>query len=210
MKKLPFESTNGIRTTKPLQMVHTDVGGPITPISREGQRYWIVIVDDFTWFPWVYFMKHKNETLAVYKQWRSDIKAFFRQEVEGEHFTLEALEYLRSDNGGEYTSAKFRTGLRSDGVRHETSAPDTPEQNGLAERMNQTLSTLANTMLEESKLPKSFWADAMTTAAFVTGRSPADGIGGKTPYEVLFNRRADSGIFRSFGCPAYALIPKDK
>ena len=76
--------------------------------------------------------------------------------------------------------------------------------------MNQTLSTLANTMLEESKLPKSFWADAMATAAYVTAQSPANGINGKTPYEVLFNRRIDPTIFQSFGCPAYALVPKDK
>jgi hypothetical protein len=66
-----------------------------------------------------------------------------------------------------------------------------PEQNGLAERMNQTLSTLANTMLEESKLPKSFWANAMATAAYVTAWSPASGIDGKIPYQVFFNRQVD-------------------
>ena len=70
-------------------------------------------------------------------------------------------QYPWSDNGGEFIGTCFQNQLWSDGVQHETSAPDTPEQNGLAERMNQTLSTLANTMLEESKLPKSFWADAM-------------------------------------------------
>ena len=79
------------------------------------------------------------------------------------------------------------SGTTYDGTLHETSAPYTPEQNGLAEKMNQTLSTLANTMLEESKLPKSFWADAMATAAYVTTRSPASGIDGKVPYQVLFN-----------------------
>ena len=76
--------------------------------------------------------------------------------------------------------------------------------------MNQTLSTIANTMLEESKLPKSFWADAMATAAYVTARSPADGLKGGTPYEALFNRHVNPTLFRRFGSPAYALIPKDK
>ncbi|KIJ11770.1 hypothetical protein PAXINDRAFT_36859, partial [Paxillus involutus ATCC 200175] len=51
MKKLPFELHEGPRTTRPLEMVHTDVGGPITPRSREGHRFWIIIVDDFARFP---------------------------------------------------------------------------------------------------------------------------------------------------------------
>ena len=75
-------------------MVHTDVGGPITPASREGKKYWMVIVDDFTCFPWVYFMKHKSEAPNIYRQWRSDIQTYFWQELGGETFTSEALEYL--------------------------------------------------------------------------------------------------------------------
>ena len=67
MKKLPFEPVKEAQTTQPLQMVHTDVGGPITLASREGYKYWMVIVDDFTHFPWVYFMKHKSEAPNVYK-----------------------------------------------------------------------------------------------------------------------------------------------
>ena len=69
MKKLPFELQDGPCTTCPLEMVHTDVGGPITPKSQEGYKYWIVIVYDFTCFPWVYFMKHKSEALEIYNQW---------------------------------------------------------------------------------------------------------------------------------------------
>ena len=76
-----------------------------------------------------------------------------------------------------------------------------PEKNGLAERMNQTLSTLANTMLEESKLPKSFWADAMATAAYVTARSPASGIDGNIPSQVLFNRQVDPTVALGNSCP---------
>ena len=76
--------------------------------------------------------------------------------------------------------------------------------------MNQTLTTLANAMLEDSKLPKSFWGDALTTTAYITAWSPTEGIKGKVPYEVLFGRRTDPTILQRFGCPAYALIPKAK
>ena len=108
-------------------MTHTGVGGPITPASREGYKYWIVIVDDFTCFPWVYFMKHKSKVPNVYKQWRADIKSYFQQDLHSKTFTPEALKYIQSENGGEFTSAHFRGQLWEDGVQHETSAPDTLE-----------------------------------------------------------------------------------
>ena len=170
----------------------------------------MVIVDDYSCFPWVYFMKWKSEVLQTYQQWKKDVQTFFWVEIGEEHFSELYVDFLHSDNGGEYTGENFWSQLQSDGTLHETSAADTPEQNGTAERMNQTLATLTNTMLEESKLPKSFWADAMDTAAYITGRSPASTISRKTPYEQLFNRNVDPTLFCPFGCPTYAWIPKDK
>ena len=140
----------------------------ITPRFQEGYRFWIVIVDDFTHFPWVYFMKHKNEALQIYNQWKKDIQTVFWSEVGQEDHSESYVKWVRSDGGTEYVNKAFQDQLKTDGTLHETSAPCTPEQNGLTERINQILSTLANTMLEESKLPKSFWADAMATTAYVT------------------------------------------
>ncbi|EGN92489.1 hypothetical protein SERLA73DRAFT_79524 [Serpula lacrymans var. lacrymans S7.3] len=65
-------------------------------------------------------------------------------------------------------------------------------------------------MLHDSKLPKSFWINAMQTAAYITACSPASGLHGKTPYEILFKRRVDPTLFHPFGCQVYALILKDK
>ncbi|KAG2072021.1 hypothetical protein BDR04DRAFT_1127818 [Suillus decipiens] len=76
--------------------------------------------------------------------------------------------------------------------------------------MNKTLSTLFTIMLEESKLLKYFWVDAISTAAYITGCSPAAGIKEKTPYETLFNWSVDPSFFHPFECPAYALIPRNK
>src|SRR5947209_8125772 len=136
-------------------------------------------------------MKHKSEVPSTYRKWKSNIQAYFQLEPSGECITQSAIRYLWSDNGGEFVSAQFWDQLRLDGTQHETSALDTPEQNGLAEQMNQTLTTLANVMLEDSKLLKSFWADALTTAAYITAWSPTEGIKGKVPYEVLFGRCTD-------------------
>ena len=87
---------------------------------------------------------------------------------------------------------------------------DTPEQNGLAECMNQTLVNTATAMLIESGLPKSFWSDAMLTATTIIGRTPAAGLKGQVPYTVIFNCKVDISWFHPFGTTAYALIPKDQ
>ena len=134
-------------------------------------------------------MKHKNEALQIYNQWKKDVQTVFRSEIGQEDHSESYIKWVWSDGGTEYVNKAFQDQLKTDGTLHETFAPYTPEQNELAERMNQTtLSTLANTMLEESKLPKSFWADAMATAAYVTAQSPASGIDGNVPYQVLFNQ----------------------
>ena len=96
MKKLPFESGR-TRATKTLQLVHADIAGPITPQSREGYKYWLMLVDDFTGRPWIYFAKRKSEVDGLLKQWRSDVEAYFRTKLG--NFTLSEnwLEFLRSD-----------------------------------------------------------------------------------------------------------------
>ncbi|EGN92233.1 hypothetical protein SERLA73DRAFT_36245, partial [Serpula lacrymans var. lacrymans S7.3] len=97
------------------------------------------------------------------------------------------------------------------GILQETTAADTPQQNGIAGRMNQTLATtLATTMLHDLMLPKSFGVNAMQTAACITAHSPASGLHGKTLYKILFKRSIDPTLFRPFICQAYALILKDK
>ncbi|KIK72711.1 hypothetical protein PAXRUDRAFT_21670 [Paxillus rubicundulus Ve08.2h10] len=80
-------------------------------------------------------MKHKNEALQIYNRWKVNVQMLF---------------HMESDRGGEYINQAFRDQLQKDRTMHETSAPYTPEQNGLVEWMNQMLSLLANTMLEES------------------------------------------------------------
>jgi len=209
MKKAPFELQNGPQTTRPLEMVHTDVGGPISLQSRKGYKFWLVIVDDFSCFPWVYFMKHRSEALQIYNQWKSDVKTLLQTEIGQEDFSESYIKFVRSNGGSEFTNKAFRNQLWTDGTLLETSAPYTPEQNGLAEQTNQSLATLANTMLEESKLPKSFWADAMSTAAYISTWSPTSRLGGKVPYQVFFNRQVDPTFFCPFGCPAYAYTSKE-
>ena len=83
----------------------------------------------------------------------------------------DGIKTLRIDNGGEYLSDEFKTYLISKGIHHEMSAPYTPQQNGIAERMNRTLMESAHSMLSHAHLPNNFWAEAVSTAAFVRNRT---------------------------------------
>jgi hypothetical protein len=90
---------------------------------------------------------------------------------------------------------------------HETTAPYTPEQNGKAERLNRTLMERVRAMLQDTKLPNSLWAEAVTTANYIRNRSPVNGAT-KTPLELFFGKKPDISQMRTFGAKAYVHIPK--
>lgn len=209
IKKSPFKHKS-TRALRPLQLVHSDVGGPVTPCDRYGNRYWVTFIDNHLRLPWVYFMNKKSEVPRILKQWKSDVEAFFKEELGELTLSANFIDFFGSDGGGEYTSDQFERDLKSMGIIHHTTAAHTPEQNGLAERMNQNLTNMATAMLIDSNLPKSYWTDAMSTSAFIIARTPATGLKGQNPYTAAFNRPVDASWFKPFGCPAYALIPKDK
>ena len=92
------------------------------------------------------------------------------------------LKVLRSDNGGEYLSSEFRDYLSREGIRHELTIPKTPQQNGVAERMNRTSVESVRSMLIHAQLPHKFWAEALSTAVYFRNRSPTKAVEDKTPY----------------------------
>lgn len=97
-----------------------------------------------------------------------------------------------------------------EGVRHELTIPKNPEQNGVAERANRTLIETARSMLVDSRLPHSFWAEAVSTAAYMRNRSPTKAMKELTPYEAWTGQKPDVGGLRVFGCQAFVHIPKDE
>jgi hypothetical protein len=210
IRKVHLPPKGHVNATRPLQIVHSDVGGPVNVRSHRGFSYWITFIDEHTRHPWVYFLRKKSDAEATYDQWRSDVEAYFGAEIGEMQFSSNWLEFFMTDGGGEYTSKVFEAKLKRHGVMHTMTAPDTPEQNGLAERMNQTLENSTVAALIDSGLPKSFWCYAMDYAAWTIARSPAAGLKGRVPHQMLFKRHVDPTFFRPFGCTAYALIPKDK
>ena len=127
-----------------------------------------------------------------------------------ERSTGQKLKTLRSDNGGEYTSKEFKDHFKEEGIHHEFTIPKTPEQNGVAERVNRTLVECVRSMLCESKLPKRFWAEALSTATYLRNRSPTNAVSNMTPYEAFTGDKPHVEHLRVFGCLCYARVPKDE
>lgn len=194
--RLPF---NGCRppTKRPLERVHSDVGGPM-PVSIFGDRFYVTFIDDFTHFTVTYPMKQKSDVFQCFKKYHKMATA---------HFNLK-MESIRSDNGGEYISNQFKKYLSEHGIRGEYTVPYNPELNGVAERMNRTIVEKARCMLRESGLTQELWSEALMAATYLVNRSPTKALKDMTPFEMWNNRKPDISHLRVFGSVAYAQIPK--
>jgi len=145
-------------------------------------------------------LKRKSDVFNKFIEWKNLV----------EKSTGKQLKTLRSDNGGEYTSKEFENYFKHEGIRHEFTVPKTPEQNGVAERMNRTLEECVRSMLCESNLPKRFWGEALSTATYLRNRSPTNAVSGITPYEAWTGDKPIVEHLKVFGCICYAHIPKDE
>ncbi len=114
---------------------------------------------------------------------------------------------LRTDNGGEYLSKEFQTYLASKGIEHQLTVPHSPQQNGVAERLNRTLVESARAMLSHSNLANIFWAEAISTAAYLRNRTTTSGNEEQlTPYEKWYGHKPNVGHLKAFGCAAYSHV----
>lgn len=176
----PFGSTDNQRSSRVLELVHSDVSGPFTPGTYDCKKYFVTFIDDFSHFTVVYLLRSKDEVLECFEQYSAKVTA---------HFGLK-IARIRCDNGGEYTSKAFRMLCRKEGITLEYTAPCTLEQNGVAERMNRTLLDKARSMVFDAGFPKTLWGEAVLTAAYLANRSPTSALEvSKTPYEVWYNKK---------------------
>ena len=116
---------------------------------------------------------------------------------------------IRTDNGGEYRGP-FEEYCRQQGIRHQKTPPKTPQLNGLAERMNKTLMDRVRCMLLESKLPQSFWGEALCVASYVINLTPTIALQGDVPENVWTWKNTSYDYLRVFGCKAYVHVPRDE
>ncbi|CAJ2637310.1 unnamed protein product [Trifolium pratense] len=188
------------KSTRPFEYVHSDLWGPTSVSTHGGGSYFLSIIDDYSRRVWVYIIKNKSDTFEKFKEWHTLI----------ENQTGSKLKLLRTDNGLEFVSEQFNEFCRKLGIKRHKTVAYTPQQNGLAERMNRTLLERVRCMLLGAGLPKSFWGEAVNTAAYLINRCPSTGIDLKTPMEVWSGKPADYSNLKIFGALAFAHVKQDK
>ncbi|KAD4982137.1 hypothetical protein E3N88_18808 [Mikania micrantha] len=197
--KTSYNSIEESKTTNCLNLLHMDLFGPVKVASLARKRYCLVVVDDYSRFCWTFFLFSKDET--------SDKIIALVTHLERQ-FSL-PVKIIRSDNGTEFKNQVLDKFCISKGILRQYSAPRTPAQNGVVERKNRTLIEAARTMLADSGLPLSFWAEAVNIACYVLNRVHIVKRHNKTAYEVLYNIKPLISFFKVFGCPCFILNTKD-
>lgn len=197
--RLPFKS-EGNRANQLLELVHSDVWGPCSVKSFSGKRYFVTFVDDFSRKLFVVAMKNKSEVFDNFKRFKTM----------AEKQTGHQLKILRSDNGTEYCNKNFQQYFENNGILHQRSTVNTPQQNGVAERVNRTIVEKIRCMLLDADLDKNFWVEALMTAAYILNRIPCKGSGKVSPEELWTNKKPIIGFMKVFGCRAFAQINANK
>jgi transposase InsO family protein len=182
-------SKNVMSTSRPLELLHMDLFGPVAYLSIEGSKYGLVIVDDFSRFTWVFVLQDKSKTQGTLKR--------FLRRAQNE-FELK-VKKIRSDNGSKFKNLQVEEFLEEEGIKHEFSAPYTPQQNGVVERKNRTLINMARTMLGEFKMPEQFWSEAVNTTCHTINRLYLHRLLKKTSYELLTGNKPNVSYFRVLG-----------
>ncbi|GJT47542.1 putative ribonuclease H-like domain-containing protein [Tanacetum coccineum] len=181
--------------SQPLHMLHMDLFGPTFVKSLMKKMYCLVVTDDYSRFSWVFFLATKDETSGILKSFITGVENLIDQRV----------KVIRCDNGTEFKNKEMNQFCERKGIKREFSVARTPQQNGVAERKNRTLIEAARTMLADSKLPTTFWAEAVNTACYVQNRVLVIKPHNKTPYELFLGRKPALGFMRPFGCPVTIL-----
>ncbi|KAF2345406.1 Reverse transcriptase RNA-dependent DNA polymerase [Trinorchestia longiramus] len=179
------------KSKKPLELVHSDLAGPISPTSFENSMYVMFFVDDFSGLIFVYFLKSKSDSVEAFKKFLADSAPFG------------SVKRLRTDNGTEYSSSLFKAVVMDNKIKHEFTAPYSPHQNVTAERSWRSLFEMARCLLLHANLPKELWNHAVRTAAYMRNRC-FNKRTGKIPFEMFTGKKPDISNMHIFGSKCVA------
>lgn len=189
----------GKRAESVLDLIHSDVIGPINIKSFSGARFILTFVDDCSRKVFVVPIEKKSDVLHEFIKFKTLV----------EKQSGRKIKVLRTDNGTEYVNKEFEQYTNKNGILHQKTCPYTPQQNGVAERMNRTLADRVRCMLIDSGLSEKFWAEAIVTAAYLLNRMPTRNDV-RSPEEIWSNKKPNLKHIRIFGCKAMVHVPKEK
>nr|GFA47578.1 retrovirus-related Pol polyprotein from transposon TNT 1-94 [Tanacetum cinerariifolium] len=176
-----------------LNLLYMNLCGPMRVASINGNKYILVIVDDYSRYTWTLFLCSKDETLKVLK----DFLTMIQRNLQASVITVQ------TDRGTEFLNKTLNAFFKEEGIEHETSTTRTPEQNGVVKRRNCTLVEAARTMLSASKHPLFFWVEAIATACYTQNRSIIILTHDKTSYHIINDRKPSIKHPHIFGCICY-------
>ncbi|GKE23523.1 retrovirus-related pol polyprotein from transposon TNT 1-94, partial [Tanacetum coccineum] len=192
-KRISFKTKTVPSLKGRLNLLHMDLCGPMRVASINGKKYILVIVDDYSRYTWTLFLRSKDETPEVLKDFLTMIQRNLQAPV----------IFVRTDRGTEFLNKTLNAFFKEEGIEHQTSTPRTPEQNGVVERQNRTLVEAARTMLSASKLHVFFWAEAIATACYTQSRSILVPTHEKTAYHLINDRKPSIKHLHIFCCTCY-------
>nr|GEV24701.1 retrovirus-related Pol polyprotein from transposon TNT 1-94 [Tanacetum cinerariifolium] len=182
-----------------LYLLHMDLCGPMRMASITGKMYILVIVEDYSRFTWVRFLRSKDEAPEAIIKCIKNIQVRLNTTVRN----------VRTDNGTEFINQTLREFYKNVGISHQTSVARTPQQNGVVERQNQTLEEAARTMLIFSKALLFLWAEAINTACYTQNHSLICLRYNKTPYELMQDKKPNLSFFHVYGTLCYPTNDND-
>lgn len=198
IKRKPFPKLSSHRRSEVLELVHADVMGPINPMSRGGNKFVVVFTDDYSRYCEVNVIRYKSEVFQNFVDYKNKVERRFNRK----------LKVLRTDGGGEFINKEFNEYLRINGIERELTCPYTPEQNGVAERTNQTLINITTCLMENAGADDDLWREAIQTACYLKNRRTTVANDNKTPYELWNGYKANVKHLRVFGCKCWYLDNK--
>ncbi|KAJ9561120.1 hypothetical protein OSB04_006280 [Centaurea solstitialis] len=196
LTRTSFQSID--RKTEPLDLIHTDVCDLKSIPTRCGNKYFITFIDDSTKYCYIYLLKSKDEAIDKFMVYKTEVENQLNKKI----------KVVRSDRGGEYVSP-FAEFCSQNGIRHEFTAPYSPQQNGIAERKNRTLKEMVNAMLISSGVDQNLWGEAVLSANYLLNKIPRKKKD-ESPYELWMGRKPSYKYLRVWGCLAKVAVPPPK
>nr|KAJ0189226.1 hypothetical protein LSAT_V11C800430080 [Lactuca sativa] len=190
----PFKDV--VRESKVLDLIHNDLCDSHATPSLGNKKYVVTFIDDASRYCYIYLLHSNDEALDKFK--------IYKQQFE--LHKNELIKVLRTDKGGEYYDPLY---FESTGIIHQTTAPYTPQQNGVAERKNRTLKEMVNSMLSYSGLSERFWGEAMLTACYILNRTP-NKRSKNTPHELWCKKVPNLSYLKVWGCRAVVRLTEPK
>ncbi|KAI3812579.1 hypothetical protein L1987_17290 [Smallanthus sonchifolius] len=192
------------RSSNLLELIHTDISGLYPVAGITGHTLFINFIDDYSRYMYLYLIKEKSESLTNFKDYKTEVEKQLDLQI----------KVVRSDRGGEYYDRHTDVGqapgpfyefYKGQGIVNQYTMPDTPQQNGVAERRNMILMNMVRNMLANSSLPSFLWTEALKSTVHILNRVSLKSVP-KTPYELWTGRKPSLRYMKVWGCLAEAKL----